>query len=130
MPSCDVYVNFKTSFKFETYLVSTTPILRRALCAFRLNNSRLPKVLGRYTNTPREQRYCTLCIHERLLGDEYHILLECKNPQVVYLRNRYIPTPYTSHPSMQKCIELLSSENVTETRKLAAFIRKVMQLNK
>ena len=60
MSSCDVYVNFKTNFALEQYLIELSPHLRLSFCRFRLSNTRLPKVLGRFTNTPRDQRFCTI----------------------------------------------------------------------
>ncbi len=125
MSSCDVYVNFKPEFKLEDYLIYLQPILRRVICALRTNNTRLPKVVGRFTNTPRELRYCTLCPNENLFGDEYHILLECKNPLIVTLRNKYIPIVYTRNPSMEKCINLLGSTDKSVIRKLAHFLKIV-----
>lgn len=130
MSSCDVYVNFKPEFKLEDYLIYLQPILRRVICALRTNNTRLPKVVGRFTNTPRELRYCTLCPNENLFGDEYHILLECKNPLIVTLRNKYIPNVYTRNPSMQKCINLLGSADKPVIRKLAFFLKNVLPLFK
>ena len=130
MSSCDVYVNFKLNFKLEDYLVHLPLILRRAVCSLRTNNTRLPKVVGRYTNTPREYRYCTLCPNENLVGDEYHLLLECKNPYIVTCRNKYIPNIYTSHPSMQKCIDLLGNNDRAEIRKLSYFLKNCLPLFK
>ena len=130
MTSCDVYVNFKLNFKLEDYLVHLPLLLRRAVCALRTNNSRLPKVVGRYTNTPREHRYCTLCSSEDLIGDEYHLMFECKNQCIVTLRTKYIPDRYSSHPSMQKCIDLLGCVDMSETRKLAYFLKNALPLFK
>ena len=126
MTSCDVYVNFKKNFKLEDYLTYLNPVLRRPVCALRTNNTRLPKVLGRFTGIPRASRHCTLCPDENLIGDEYHLLLECKNQHIVTLRNKYIPNVYYSHPSMQKCIDLLGSADKTEIRKLAYFLKSAL----
>ena len=126
MTLCDVYVNFKTNFQMEDYLIYLQPVLRRAVCALRTNNTRIPKVVGRFTNTPRELRYCTLCPDRNLLGDEYHLLLECKNQLIVPLRNKYIPIEFTRNPSMQKCINLLRSKDKSEIRKLAYFLKNAL----
>ena len=128
MPSCDVYVNFKTKFVPEPYLIELPPYLRLALCRFRLSNSRLPKVLGRYTNTPRDQRFCTLCTMVERLGDEFHLLFECNHRQIVLLRDKYIPTSYSNQPSLQKCIDLIGNENLQLVRKLAIILRNSLKL--
>ena len=83
-------------------------------------------MLGRFTGIPRASRHCTLCPDENLIGDEYHLLLECKNQHIVTLRNKYIPNVYYSHPSMQKCIDLLGSADKTEIRKLAYFLKSAL----
>ena len=128
MTSCDLYVKFKLNLKLEDYLLHLPPMLRRAVCVLRTNNSRLPKVVGRFTDTPRENRYCTLCPNENLVGDEYHLLLECKNQTIVTFRNKYISNDYTSHPSMQKCIDLLGSVDRSEIRKLSYFLKNALLL--
>ena len=130
MPSCDVYINFKTNLKLENYLIQLPLMLRRAITSLRTNNSRLPKVVGRYTKIPRDQRYCTLCPNENVFGDEYHLLLECKNPSIVSLRSKYIPVRYTRHPSMQKCIDLIGNTDKVIIRKLAFFLKNALPLYK
>ena len=128
MTSCDVYVNLKLNFKLVDYLIHLPIGLRRAFCNLSTNNSRIPKVVGRFTNIPREYRYCHLCTSEELIGDEYHLLLECKNQQIVNLRNRYISNNFTRNPSMQKCINLLSSVDKAVVRKLAFFLKNTLPL--
>ena len=127
MSSCDLYVQYKTVFKFENYLVKLPPQSRFALCRFRLNNTRLPIVLGRFTRTPRNQRFCTLCASEET-GDELHFLFKCNDPQIILLRSDYIPTVFTEQPSIQKCIELLSSDDINVTRKLSIFLKNALKL--
>ena len=128
MTSCDVYINFKINFKLEDYLIHLPIAIRKALCHLRTNNSRIPKVVGRFRNIPRENRYCHLCTNEELIGDEYHLLLECKNQQIVNFRNRYISCNFTRNPSRQKCINLLSSVDKSVVRKLAFFLKNTLPL--
>ena len=127
MTSCDMYVQFKPIFKFENYLVQLPPLSRSAFCRFRLNNTRLPIVLGRFTNTPRNQRFCTLCSNDEV-GNEYHLFFECSHPQIISFRSNYIPTVFTNQPSIQKCAELIGNENITVTRKVALFIKNALKL--
>ena len=122
MSSCDLYVQFKTTFKFERYLTQLPRFSRAAFCRFRLNNTRLPIVLGRFTKTPRNLRLCTLCTNEEL-GNEFHFLFKCGHPQITSLRLNYIPSTYTEQPSIEKCAELIGSENIVTTRKVAMFIK-------
>ena len=126
MTSCDLYAQFKTIFKFEKYLVQLPPLSRATLCKFRTNNTRLPIVLGRYTKTPRNLRFCTLCTNEEI-GNEFHILFECNNPQIIPLRALHIPTEFSDQPSLQKCADLLGSDNLSVIRNVALFLKKVLK---
>ena len=128
MTSCDTYANFKSNFEIEEYLNYLPPMSRLAFCRFRLNNTRLPKVLGRYMHIPRDQRFCTICTNDGQIGDEFHLILECSHPQVVQLRARYIDPSFTQNPSMQKCIELIGNKNSAVIRKLAMFLRHSLKL--
>ncbi len=49
------------------------------------------KVIGRFKKmkVERHKRFCTLC-NENKLVDEYHILFECTNDEVVLNRLKYI----------------------------------------
>ena len=118
------------SYKFtpEEYLSYLPPMSRLSFCRFRLNNTRLPLVLKRYTQTPREQRFCTLCINNGLIGDEFHLLLECSHPQLAIFRSKYIDTSFTIHPCMQKCIKLIGNKNPSVIRKLEMFLRYSLKL--
>jgi hypothetical protein len=48
------------------------------LCKFRTTNHKLPIEKGRWSNIPRENRYCELC-QKNQIGDEYHYIFECTN---------------------------------------------------
>ncbi len=89
MSSCDLYQHLKGEYKIEKYLLNLDDNLRITMCKFRTDNTRLPKVTGRYKRPKleRHQRICTLCDEERV-GDEYHLLFECKNETIVRYRRR------------------------------------------
>ena len=126
MSSCDVYCIYKDKFELERYLLCTDGKIRRSLCKFRTNNSRIPKVIGRYNNIPRNQRYCTLCLEDQKIGDAYHLLLECKNPVIHDLRKKYIPKYFYCRPNMLKCIELLQCKKVHVIRNLGTFLKNTL----
>ena len=113
---CFLYKDIKQDHKFEDYLVNLprcfyVPILKLRSC-----NHRLPVERGRYSNIPRERRYCDLC-NENIIGDEYHFVLECKHGSMVQYRNQYLPKFYRHRPSMLKFVTLM--KNATENHKLA-----------
>ena len=70
---------------------------RKTITRWRLSNHKLQVELGRYNNTPREDRKCTRC---NLLEDEYHAMFVC--PNFHHLRVKHIDTmiKYTSVRSM------------------------------
>ena len=129
MTSCDIYVEFKQEFKLEKYLLCENLNYRRAICNFRVNNTRIPKVTGRYKGLERSQRFCNLCNDNRV-GDEYHVLFECKNLTILNLRQKYLPKYYTTHPSMWKLILLLQADKAKVICKLGAFLKNTLPLFK
>lgn len=102
---------------------------RLSLCKFRCNNTKIPKVTGRYRNIPRNRRFCELCDENRL-GDEYHVFLECKNADIAKMRKKYIPDVYYVHPNMHKCVLLLKCQDVDVIRKLGLFLKNVLVMFK
>ena len=130
MSSCDVYVNFKETFELEKYLIVLDGMstAKNALCKFRCNNARIPKVVGRYRGIPRDQRICQLCSHnEAKIGDEFHVLLECSHTDIVSIRETYIHRRYFVHPNMYKCLSLLSCKNKNTIRGLGLFLNKALR---
>ena len=125
--SCHSYVSYKDMFVLQSYLVRLSEQERISLCRFRTGNHRLPIVTGRYNSTPRENRYCTKC-SENDLGDEYHVLLVCKNQEIVRLRNQFIPMYYRCAPNQFKFVQLLQDSRYKIQNNLAMFARAVLKL--
>ena len=109
MSACSSYVTYKDQFKFEEYITKLNKSERITLCKLRLNINKLPIVLGRHQNIPRIERICNKC-DRNLIGDEYHVVLECDNQEIVNLRNRYIPAYYRNYPNRNKFIALMNSK--------------------
>ena len=80
-------------------------------------------------SSKRNKRFCNLCTGN-LIGDEYHILFECKNQIITANRKKFLPRYYISHPSMFKCIELLQISNEKVLSKLGVFFSVVLPLFK
>ena len=121
MTSCYTYVEFKQELKLENYLLCENLNYRQAICNFRLNNTRIPKVTGRYKGIERSQRFCNVC-NDNSVGDEFHLLFECKNPSIMNSRKKYLPIFYVTQPSMWKLISLLQSDKTKVICKLGAFL--------
>ena len=62
------------------YLVTLGENSRKLVTEFRLSNHKLPVEKGRHSDICKES----------ILGDEFHILLECKNEDIVKSRSRLL----------------------------------------
>ena len=112
----------------EKYLLSLPNCFSIPLSKFRCNNMRIPVVRGRYNNIPRELRFCNLCNND-VIGDEFHILLECEHPMIKNLRVSTIPRYYYNKPSMYKFIRLFENMNLKTTlaRKIGKFLKEILK---
>ena len=101
-PSCQsLNKHIKLNFETDFYLNRIPESLRVYISKSQTSNHRLPIQKGCYDGTLREERTCTLC-NEYLVGDEFHFILECKNLQLIELRNQYISPYYSNSPSLKK----------------------------
>ncbi len=64
---------------------------------------------GRFRGLERNKRFCNLC-SDNCLGDEYHVLFECKNISIIESRKKCLPRLFVNHLSMFKLALLLQSE--------------------
>ncbi len=78
-------LNLNKNFKLEKCLLFENRKHRQAICNFRVNNSRIPEVIGRHEGLCRKQRMCNVC-NDNYFGDEHHVLVECKNGSVINYR--------------------------------------------
>ena len=116
-----IYREMKTKFEQESYLPQLPASISLLLCKFKVSNLKLPIVRGRYNNNTRNQQFCD----ENLLGDEFHILLECTNVQITDLRSKHLHKYYQHHNNMYKFIQLFeqSSTNQWLLVKLCRFLK-------
>ena len=81
-------------------------------------SNNIPVVSGEWQRQrPYHQRLCEEC---EILGDEYHFLFLCKRLKA--LKSKYISRDLWTKPSMNKLVELLSSEHSKTTKNLAIFV--------
>ncbi len=122
-----MYKLYKEVYEIEEYLVKLYKNSRTCLTKFRTGNNKLPIITGRYNQIDREERCCIKC-NSGLIGDEYHVLLECQSQDVVQLRNKYIPEYYRLQPSHFKFVRLMQSGSVgllTNSAIYKCFIKNV-----
>jgi hypothetical protein len=110
-----------SDFGLKNYL-NTIKIckLRYALCRFRVSAHRLNIETGRWHKPdpiPRNERKCFNC---NCIEDEYHFLLEC--PIYSSLRKKYIKHIHWKRPNILKFINVMSSTDEEEVKKLALYI--------
>ena len=119
---CVNYRIFKHSLCLERYLIDLIKRDRTILSRFRCGNHYLPIVAGRYSNTPREMRLCTLC-NLQSLGDEFHYLFVC--PTFRSERKLFIDKYFIERPNTLKMGQLFNSNNVQTRLNLVKFCRKI-----
>ena len=126
---CSVlYKHIKPVFEREYYLSHIPPKLRLALSRVRTCNHKLPIEAGRYglRYSAREERICTKC-NSGSIGDEFHFILTCTNPELMELRERYISPYYFMYPNMEKLSELFNNRGL-KLFKLARFVSEGLKL--
>ena len=83
---------------------------------------KIPIETGRWYNINKENRKCTKC-SDNLIGDEFHYLFVCTNPDVVNLRTRYIPKYYLRNVSIEKMAGMLSICHTELFKNLSFFLK-------
>ena len=91
----------------------------RTCCAGRAH---LPIVSGRYSNIPRNMRFCNLC-NLQSLGDEFHYLFEC--PFFANDRNLFLKRYFIRRPNTFKMDQLFNSTHIKTILNLVKFCRKI-----
>ena len=109
----------------EKYLCVLPNPLKFALIKFRTSNHKLPIETGRYDNTERKDRICTLC-SVKDIGDEYHYLFSCQYFNDIRLL--YVPEKFVCRLSVATCCEYLKTRKKQPLVKMALFA-KIRPLN-
>ena len=120
------YSSFKEKFCFEKYLIKLPENSRIWITKLRTSNLKIPIETGRWHNIPVNERICHKCNEN--IGDEFHYMFVCKSPDLLFLREKFIPKYYVTFPCKQKLIGLLTYCNVTLYKKVASFIRKIVSI--
>ena len=117
---CLLYKHLVDNFCLQYYLTKRLDNTYKSLiCKYRISAHSLLIEKGRYVNTLRHRRLCTMC-DRRDIEDEYHFILIC--PLYRDIRLKYIKTYYYKRPSMLKLVQLLSVQNVKSLNNLAKYL--------
>ena len=120
---CSYYVLFKYNRKLEPYLYKLSTSNRIYLSKFRCRSNYMP-VSKVYKHADTYDTKCKIC-DKNEIGDEFHYLFIC--PVFQEDRNRLLKEYYRKFPSMYKFIELMSTTNMKDLRKLAQFATIIIQ---
>ena len=123
---CSLYREIKTVFRLEEYLLFDVDV--KLITKFRVSNHNLPIETGRYQNIDRADRLCVYC--DNCIGDEYHYLMICKNPNLV--RKRCAVFTNSKSNSFQQFIMYMKemSTNITTTSKLIPILKEILNVCK
>ena len=129
-PKLELYRNIKQTLELEEYCKLNLKGSQRCIIAkLRLGILPINIELGRYNNTPREDRLCTVCDKQEV-EDEKHLLFSCP----VYANERRILLTSASHhiPNFNLLnkddkIKLLTT-HINLVRKTSSFVLKALQL--
>ena len=117
------YFSFKSEYAIEKYFISLPRTHYLNLFKFRTGKHKLPVEVGRWDDSPLDDRKCSLCTLDEV-GDEYHYLLQC--PYFKTQRQLYIKPYYARRPSMIKFCELNKSNDATVLTKLSKFVKIII----
>lgn len=95
------YFEVKRNMGLENYLrVIKNPKWRSAITKLRLSAHNLPVQSGRYSQIPRAQRICKIC-NDGQVGDELHLLFNCKQSDIVIERQLLLYNIYKAIPQLE-----------------------------
>lgn len=117
------YAKYKTTMNIATYLSLSNHNSRRLIALIRSGTCKIEIENGRMQGTNREQRLCLQC-NQRMIEDEYHFVLVC--PKYRDLRLNHLPKYYTKWPTLQKFINLMSSDSVRTQSMLGIYLKQAL----
>ena len=109
--------------KLEPYLYKLSTSNRIYLSKFRCTSNYMP-ISKVYKLTDTYDTKCKIC-DKNEIGAEFHLLSIC--PVFQKDRNRLLKRYYGTFPSMYKFIELMSTTNTKDLRKLAEFAKIIIR---
>ncbi len=119
---CSNYRVFKCVYGLEEYLLKMSKSSRILITRLIISNTKLPIIVGRYTVVNREDRVCNKC-KVNVIGDEFHVILECTSEEIARLREMYIPSYYTLRPTHLKYVALMQNSTIEMLKNLVLFFR-------
>jgi hypothetical protein len=129
MNSCTslyIYREIKLLYVKSAYLeILDSKKYRNAIAKLRLGSHNLAIETGRHRQVDRTQRKCNMC-NLNDLEDEFHFVLKC--PFYSNLRQQFISSYYSRHPSVFKFISLINSDRKSVLIKLAKYCIQAFEI--
>ena len=132
----DIFQRTHKNYRCASYLLFLKNIQsRRAITKLRLSVSPLPLSYLRYKNVKISERVCKVC-NSNQIGDEFHAVIQCKNPKIQEARNILwkkigdICPDFTKLSSLSKITYLSSASDKTTTSFFAIFLNKIYKIQK
>ena len=89
-----------------------------------MSNHKLPVEIGRWENTPLDERKYNIC-SKHDIGDEFHYLFVCNYFQAE--RKQVLKSYYYKRPNVIKFKDLLCTDNVKDLTQLSKFVNIILQ---
>ena len=87
----------------DCFIVKLQKASRLLITKLKTLNNKLPVNVGRHQGVSREDRLCSRCV-VGVVGDEYHVLFDCNDRDIVRLRSMYLSEYFTHRPSYFKYV--------------------------
>ena len=118
LPKLSCYRSFKRKFCFEAYLdkIQNQKLLK-SFARFRLSSHELEIETGRFSNIPRDERFCKMC-NSGYIKTEFHFLLCC--PTYNDMRREYFGN--NCRPTQSKFISLMSCNSKKKILNISKYI--------
>ncbi len=91
------------------------------------SNNKSPINIVRYKGLNREERSCNTC-NANVIGDEFHVILECTNEEIVRLREMCIPSYYTLRPTHFRYAALMQNSRIENSKNFVLFFKSIAGL--
>ena len=124
---CNNYRMFKLDYGMECYIEKLQKTSRIYVTKLRTLNNKLPVNVGRYHGVSREDRLCSKC-DAGVVGDEYHVIFDCTDRDIVRLKGMYLSEFFTYRPTYFKYVSLMQSTSGKVLQNLSLFLKLVLNV--
>ena len=129
------FSSLKESFGTSSHLLNCKSFnLRKSITKLRISDHIFPIEVGRYEQTSKNNRICSLCCDD--IGNEQHYLLECNHLHLCNIRDPLIQKLTTLCPNLcnldnkEKCKHILNCKNEKQSYLTGQLCHMIMEAYK